>query len=102
MDDSKVTILALIKAKPGMEETVKQGLLALLEPTRKEAGCINYDLHQSTGNKGLFMFYENWRSKKDLDEHVRMPHMKDFMSKGREVLDGAADLTFWEIIGPSK
>jgi len=47
MAGRKVTVFALVQAKPGMEETVKQELLALIGPTRSEEECINYDLHQS-------------------------------------------------------
>ena len=100
MDGGKLTVMALIRAKSEKEEIVKQGLLALLEPTRKEAGCINYDLHQSVGTPGLFMFYENWKSNKDLDEHLKMPYMKDFMRKGREILAGPPEVTLWEMIEP--
>ena len=36
MAGRKVTVFALLNAKPGMEETVKQELLALVGPTRSE------------------------------------------------------------------
>jgi len=101
MDRGKLTVMALLRAKPGKEEAVKQGLLALLEPTRKEPGCINYDLHQSADTPGMFMFYENWKSKTDLDEHLKMAHMRDFMRNGREVLSGPPELTLWEMIDSS-
>jgi quinol monooxygenase YgiN len=48
------------------------------------------------------MFYENWRSKKDLDEHVKTPHMQDFMRQGRELLSGPAEITLWEMISPGE
>jgi quinol monooxygenase YgiN len=99
MAEKRVTVLAVIRARAGMEERVKQELLAMVGPTRKEAGCINYDLHQSTGDTGLFMFYENWRSQKDLDDHLAAPHFKAFASKGGEILDVPAEVTFWEKIG---
>lgn len=102
MNRSKVTVMALLRAKPGKEEAAKQGLLALIDATRKEAGCINYDLHQSVDTPGLFMFYENWKSRTDLDEHVKTPHMQDFMRKGRELLSGPAEITLWEMISPSE
>jgi quinol monooxygenase YgiN len=63
METAQVTVFALVKAKPGMEETVKQELLALVGPTLKEEGCLNYGLHQSLDNKAWFRFYENWTSK---------------------------------------
>ena len=98
MAEKKITVLAKIKARAGMEEKVKQELLSMVGPTRKEAGCVNYDLHQSPENKGLFMFYENWRSKKDLDDHLATPHFKAFMAKAGEILAEPGEVTFWEMI----
>jgi quinol monooxygenase YgiN len=98
MSDKKVTVVARIRAKGGMEEKVKQELLALVSPTRSEKGCINYVLHQSVENKTLFMFYENWVSKKDLDGHLKMPYMKSHLEKAKEILAEPGEISLWEII----
>ncbi|HYQ59895.1 MAG TPA: putative quinol monooxygenase [Desulfatiglandales bacterium] len=98
MADHQVTVVAQIRAKDGMEEQVKQELMKLVGPTRSETGCINYDLHQSTENESLFMFYENWASKKDLDEHARTPHMKAHLQKARELFAEPPTITLWEMI----
>jgi quinol monooxygenase YgiN len=81
-----------------MEEKVKKELLTLVSPTRSEKGCINYDLHQSVENKSLFIFYENWVSKKDLDKHLEMPYMKSHMEKASQMLEGPGEITLWEKI----
>jgi quinol monooxygenase YgiN len=44
---SEVTILAHFRAKPGKEARLLQELKRLPEPTRSEAGCILYELHES-------------------------------------------------------
>ena len=98
MAEKKVTVVARIRAKEGMEEKVKQELMALVNPTRREKGCINYVLHQSVENKSLFMFYENWGSKRDLDEHLKMPYMKSHMEKAKEILAEPGEITLWEVI----
>lgn len=98
MADKKVTVVARIRAKKGMEEKVKRELMALLSPTRSEKGCINYDLHQSVEDKSLFMFYENWASKRDLNEHLEMPYMKSHLEKAKEILAEPGDITLWEMI----
>jgi quinol monooxygenase YgiN len=41
-----LTIVATIEAKPDKIDLVKAGLKKLIAPTLKEAGCIQYDLHQ--------------------------------------------------------
>lgn len=98
MTEKKVTVVARIKAKEGMEEKVKQELMALRGPTRSEKGCVKYELHQSIENKSLFMFYENWASQQDLDKHLKMPYMKSHMEKASEILDGPVEITLWEVI----
>ena len=98
MTDKKITVLAKIKAKDGLAETVKQQALALVAPTRSEAGCISYDLHQSTEDENLFMFYENWTSKQALDEHIQSSHLQAFIAKAEELLAGALDVSIWKKI----
>ncbi len=96
---TKVTVLALFKAKPGLEEEVKGELMALQGPTRSEAGCIHYDLHQSKEDPSRFMFYENWKSQEDLDEHLQMPYLKTFREKAGNLLAEPASITLHEMIG---
>ena len=40
-----------------------RGSLKLIDITRAEEGCINYDLHQDNENPAHFLFYENWKSR---------------------------------------
>jgi quinol monooxygenase YgiN len=98
MAEKKVTVLARFKAKAGMEEQVKQEIMVLVAPTRSEPGCINYDLHQAADDKSLFMLYENWVSKKDLDEHLEMPYLKSFLSKADQILAEPVEIILWEMI----
>ncbi len=46
-----VILTAMVKAKPGQEEAVKDALLSLVEPTRKESGCLCYNLHISLNDR---------------------------------------------------
>jgi len=98
MTDQKLTVLACITAKPGCEEEVFKELCTLLEPTHAEAGCINYDLHRSQDNPARFFLYENWRSRKALDEHLAMPYLQAFLGKADALLAEPVDITFWNIV----
>jgi quinol monooxygenase YgiN len=60
---SPLTVIAKFKAKSGSEELLYEELRNLVEPTRAEEGCINYDLYRSVEDLGTFMFYENWESR---------------------------------------
>jgi quinol monooxygenase YgiN len=98
MPERRVTVMARIKAKAGMEEKVTGKLLSLVTPTRSEAGCINYNLHQSEDDKCLFVFYENWASKEDLDKHLEMPYLKAWREEAKDLLVGPTEVTLWEMI----
>jgi quinol monooxygenase YgiN len=58
----------------------------------------NDDLHQALDDKSSFVFYENWLSKKDLDEHLQMPYLQAFLSKAEHLLAQPVDITLWEMI----
>jgi quinol monooxygenase YgiN len=98
MTNGKVTVVARIKARPGMEEAVRSELLALVAPTTKESGCINYYLHQAADDRTLFLFYENWCSRRDLDEHLDRPHLQAFLGKSDALLAEPVDISLWEMI----
>lgn len=98
MSPEQITLIAKVKAKQGMEDTLKKELVSLLEPTGKETGCITYNLHQSAEDKSVFMFYENWTSQQALDEHLQTPHLKAFLAKADALLDGSLDLSSWQML----
>jgi quinol monooxygenase YgiN len=67
MNADSLTVTAQIKAKPGNESRVRQELLLLAAPSRKDTGCLNYDLHQALDNHALFLDHENWTSEAHLE-----------------------------------
>jgi quinol monooxygenase YgiN len=98
MADMKVTVLARFKAKKGKEEELKQAIMACVAPTRAEAGCINYDLHQLADDKGDLILYENWVSKKILEEHLEMPYLVKLKAQAGELCSEPIEITLWEMI----
>ena len=75
MSNQHLTIIAKVLAKEDKRELVKSELLKLVEPTRAEEGCINYDLHQDEKNPNLFWFHENWTNRALLEKHMNSAHL---------------------------
>jgi quinol monooxygenase YgiN len=82
-----LTVIAHMRAAPGKRDELRAALEALVEPTSKEQGCVNYDLHQVIEDPDRFFFYENWESDADLDAHLDAPHLRDFAARISELLD---------------
>ena len=97
--DEKVTVIAQLKAKIGKVQAAKELLGSLIGPTRKEAGCIDYYLHQGQQDESRFMFYENWASQGALDEHMQTPHLKNLVAKAEELFAEPIDVSLWKMIG---
>ncbi|MBD5770305.1 putative quinol monooxygenase [Marinomonas colpomeniae] len=89
-----LTIVANILANPDKIELVKNELVKLIDITRAEKGCMNYDLHQDNENPAHFTFYENWETRDLWQTHMSNTHLADYMA----ATDGAvAEFTLSEM-----
>jgi quinol monooxygenase YgiN len=93
-----ITVVATFQAKPGKEAELKQALISLVAPTHKEAGCINYDLHQSPEDPGQFLFHENWTTRAALDAHLQNDHIKVLLPRMDALCVGMPEIKIWEKI----
>ena len=94
-----LTVVARVRAKTGKEARLRQELKSLVAPTRAEAGCLRYDLHESTTEPGWFLLYETWKSEEDLAAHFQTPYLKSFFQLIPELADGASEITKWTKLG---
>lgn len=97
--DETVTVVAYLTPRVGREADTEQLLLSLVEPTRREPGCIDYVLHRTDEQPCVFMFYENWRSREDLDRHLAMPHLEPLFERKDELLAKAIDVSVLTMLG---
>ncbi len=89
-----LTIVANITANPDKIELIKTELEKLIEPSRADEGCLQYDLHQDNDNPAHFMFYENWQSRELWQAHMNTPHLAAYV----QATEGAvAEFTLHEM-----
>jgi quinol monooxygenase YgiN len=93
-----VVLTAMVRAKQGQEDAVKEALLSLVEPTRKEPGCLCYNLHQSKSDPTMFMFYEQWKSKEALDAHGKTPRMRALGAKLKDKTEKGGGVVLYELL----
>jgi len=95
MANEQITVAVRIKAKPETRAEVREELHKLLAPTRKEKGCINYDMHVAKDDDCLFLFYENWTSEGDLNQHLAAPHVQHWINLAQTLLAEPMELSLW-------
>lgn len=92
MTAQAITVVAQIKVKSEKLAEVKEELMRLQSATRKEAGCICYDLHQAIEDENSFLFYETWADKAALDGHFESTHFKAWTLKAEQLTSGPAQV----------
>lgn len=74
-----LTVVAKVVAQTEYVARVKSELLKLIAPTRKEDGCIEYNLHQDNDDPAVFIFYETWENMASLEQHMHTDHFKSYV-----------------------
>lgn len=72
-------------------ETAKE----LVEKSRKESGCISYNLFESVDGKYL-TFIEEWKNEKAIEEHNNSDHFKSIVPKLGELTSGEMDVVLYK------
>ena len=86
------TIVARLHAKPEKRDELLKLLHGFVDQSRKEPGCVDYHLHVSDRDPNLFIFYENWRTAKELREHQKSSAVALFWPRRLEYLQKDVEL----------
>src|ERR1700745_955831 len=92
-----VTLTVILRAKPSQEILLEAELRALVGPTRREEGCLTYDLHRSADVPDAFLLHEVWASRETHHMHTQTPHFIRWNAR-KDALLVARDSAFWKQI----
>jgi quinol monooxygenase YgiN len=92
-------VVAHLRAKEDRIEETREILLGLIEPTRAEAGCIMYELHQNNADPTDFTFIEEWTDDAALDAHLQTKHIAEAIEKLGDTLDAPPDIRRYSVVG---
>jgi quinol monooxygenase YgiN len=92
-----LTLIVTLRAKEGQHLLLEAELRALVGPTRKEEGCLQYDLHRGADQLGTFLFHEVWESREHHDAHTRTPHFLRWNAR-KDSLLASKESAFWQQI----
>jgi quinol monooxygenase YgiN len=73
---AQINVIAQIWIKEESLEQLKPTLNLLVTETRKEKGCLYYDLYQSLDDEKHFIMNEKWETSEDLGAHMLSDHFK--------------------------
>lgn len=95
---SEVRVVARIVALPEKIEELKAVLLELIPPTRKEVGCIKYELLQNNSDPTDLTFVEEWSSEEALNNHLLSEHIRVAVAKLENLVAAEPDIRRYHLL----
>jgi quinol monooxygenase YgiN len=92
-----VTLIVILRAREGQETLLEAELRALVNPSRKEEGCLAYTLHRSIDTPGALLLHEVWASREAHTEHSHTPHFLRWNAR-KDALLASREANFWKQI----
>ncbi len=77
-----IIVIARLVIRPGSIPHLLGPARICIEETRKEPGCLAYDLFTSTTEPDGLVFVERWETREALSAHARTPHVAAWRTAG--------------------
>ena len=81
-----VGVIVKVVARPEGRAEIREILLKLATASRKENGCVRYDVLEDKGNPSVFALVEEWTNAAALDAHNKSPHFAEAVSGAQSFL----------------
>lgn len=81
-----INLTVILKSKQESIEILKSLLLDLVQNSKKESACIQYDLHQSNEELNVFIFHEIWENQNGWDNHNQQSYIQSFFENSKPLL----------------
>jgi quinol monooxygenase YgiN len=94
-----IYVVATLTVKPETRAELIAAAKTCIAATRKEAGNIAYDMHESVTDPTKVVFVEQWENTEALGPHGKSDHMRAF---GRVVVNCVTAPPRIEVITPEK
>lgn len=88
-DPSKpFALLVSIRAKAGKEKDLEAACRLCIAATKKEPGCLAYELNRDTDDPTSFVMFEKFKNLAALETHLTLDHTKKLLATLPPLTDG--------------
>jgi quinol monooxygenase YgiN len=93
-----ITIVAKNTIKQGKTEEFKLLAESLINESRKEEGCIAYNLYEDSNNCNILTFIEQWENKDAINAHNKSEHFTSIVPQFVDFKDGPSEINLYNKI----
>ena len=81
-------LIVTIKAKAGKEKDLEAAFAPCIAATKKEAGCLAYELNRDPDNPTTYVMFEKFRNVAALETHLKLEHTAKLFKDIEPLTDG--------------
>jgi quinol monooxygenase YgiN len=82
------TLLVTIKAKAGKEKELEAAFAPCIAATKKEPGCLAYELNRDPDDSTNYFMFERFKSIAALEAHLKLEHTTKLLNTIPSLTDG--------------
>jgi quinol monooxygenase YgiN len=91
-----ITIVAKKIIKKDKKQEFENLANKLIEESRKEAGCIEYNLYEDLNNSNMVAFIEHWENEEAVDLHNNTKHFTTLVPELTKFQEGQTEITVYK------
>jgi quinol monooxygenase YgiN len=92
-------LLVTIKAKEGKEKELEAAVAPCIRATKKEAGCMAYELNRDPDDPTVYVMYEKFKSVAALSDHLKQEHTMKLLKTLETLADGGPKAKVYQVPG---
>jgi|SRR5215471_8148546 len=94
------TVRVIVKIVARSDAAAEMSTIArrLCTESRKEAGCLHYDVLENLSEPNVFVLSEEWESAAHLDAHNKTAHFHEAVMKAQPLLAKDLDVGRYRVI----
>jgi quinol monooxygenase YgiN len=73
-------MIAVLDARPGLEDAFRERIVELARAVRREPGCVTFTAYEARDTPGRFYLYEVYAHAAAFDAHLKTGHVHAFIS----------------------
>lgn len=94
----QIHIVARIVAQADKVAEVREILLGLVAPTRKEEGCVSYQLLENKNDPTDFTFVEVWSNQDAINAHFATTYVQEALAKVPPLVAKSPDIQYYSVL----
>jgi quinol monooxygenase YgiN len=91
-----IVVTSTFKSVPGKRASVLELARPCIEATRKEKGCVRYELFVSFEDDVTMQFIEEWADLDSLRAHMKSSHLLAFKEQRKGIVEEGGVLKLFE------